>query len=109
MPRHRALQRDAQRAARAAAGLPEHRFRLVDIGKQAQAALVIGLAVQRGAHLPGGALQQPDIQPRLQLLDRVGDGGTRQLQVIGRGGEAAQLDNPGEQAHGIQAVHAYCL
>jgi hypothetical protein len=35
----------------------------------------------------------------------VGDGGARQVQVVCRGSEAAQLDDPGEQAHGIEAVH----
>jgi hypothetical protein len=37
----------------------------------------------------------------------MGYGGTRQGQII-RGGKIAQLDDPGEQAHGFEAIPAYC-
>jgi hypothetical protein len=46
-----------------------------------QAALVEGLAVQGGADLARGALEQPHAQPRLQLLHGLGGGRARQVQI----------------------------
>jgi hypothetical protein len=53
-----------QRAARPGAG--EGAFRLLQIGDQPQAALVIGLPVRRGADMARGALEEPDPQPGFQ-------------------------------------------
>jgi len=50
-------------------------------------------------------VQQAHAEPFLQLLNRVRDGGTRELKVVGRLREAHQLDDPDEDAHGIEAVH----
>jgi hypothetical protein len=50
-------------------------------------------------------MEQPDAQSLLQLLDRMGDGGARHLQVVGSLGKAAQFDDAGQQAHGSEPVH----
>ncbi|MGF6227202.1 hypothetical protein QFZ27_001157 [Inquilinus ginsengisoli] len=65
-------------------GAGEGGLGLLDIGQDRQAALVIGLAVQSRADLPGGPLQQPHAQPRLQLLDPLGGGRARQAEILRR-------------------------
>jgi hypothetical protein len=74
------------------------------VAQHAQAALIEGLAVQGGADVAGGPLQQPHAQPRLQLLDGLGGGRARQVQVQRRLGEAAPLHDADEQAHRVEPV-----
>ena len=72
---------------------------------QGEAAAVIGFAIQSRADMAGGPLEEADAEPCLQLLHRIGDGGAGEPQVLRREGEAAPLDDPGEDPHGVKTVH----
>ena len=45
----------------------------------------------------------------LQLLDHLGHGGARHIQVMRRLREAAPLHHPGEQPHRVEPVHGVQL
>src|SRR5450830_1185786 len=108
MLRQRTLQIHAQLAARRYAAVAEACFGFLDVGQDTHAALIVSLAVQRGADVARGPLQQAHTQPRLQLLDGVGGGGGGHLQILRRLAETFQLDDAGENPHGIEAVHYLC-
>lgn len=100
-----AVQVQAQGAARIAGDRAQRRFGVVQFGQHVHAALVIGLPVQGRPHLPGGAVEQTRAQARFQFLDGMGGGGLGHVQHGGGAGEAAQLDDAGEQAQGLETVH----
>ena len=81
---------------------------IVHVGQQAQHAFVIGRAVGRDIDLASRAVQQPDAQPRLQLLHQLRHTGPADAQRLGRLGEAACLHHPRKRLHCIESVHA-CL
>ena len=85
--------------------LREGRLHLVHVGQDRHAALVVAVAVEGGAHLAGGALEQAHPQVGLELLDDLRRRRPRQAQVLGSAAEAAQLDDAGEQAHGLETIH----
>jgi hypothetical protein len=86
-------------------GLAEVGLHFIQVRQQPTAVAVVDLAVAGGAHATGGPLQQLGAQARFQPLDRMGDGGARQVEVVRGGGEAAQLDDARIQAHGFDAIH----
>jgi hypothetical protein len=92
-----------QQSARLGAG--ERRLGLLDVAEDGKAALVISLAVKRGADLPRRTLQEADAEARLQLLDAVGRRRARQPEVLGGERKAAPFHDAGEQAHGVDPVH----
>ena len=97
------LRLDAQQPARTPAA--EGAFDLFDVVEDRQAAPIIGLAVERRAHMPRRAQQQARAEPRLEPLDDVARGRGGQAKVLGGADEAAALDDPGEQPHGVEPVH----
>ena len=84
----------------------ELRLEVIDVVEDDEAALVIGLAVHRGRDLPRRAQQQAHAEPRLELLDALRCRGTRKPELFRRAAEAAELDDPGEETHRVQAIHA---
>ena len=106
MTRQRAVNIHAQQSLRL--GAAEGGLRLLDVGNQRQTTPVIGLAVQRGADLPRGPLQQTHAKPRFKLLHGIGDGRARQTEIIRRQREAAPLHDPREHPHRVETVHQDC-
>jgi hypothetical protein len=104
MARQRALHLDPQQAL--GRGAAEGAVGVLDVVEDAQAAPVIGLAVERGPHHPGGALQQARAQPVFQLADHLGAGGAGHLHVVRGLGEAAPLDYPDVEPHRVESVHS---
>lgn len=100
-----ARQVDPQAPARVVQDAWKAAFRLLQVRQQAHATLVVGLPVQGQADLAGGALQQLHAKVRLQLLDRLGHAGARQLQAVRGLAEGAQLDDAGEGLHGLETIH----
>ncbi|MOA31732.1 hypothetical protein D3C78_1529060 [compost metagenome] len=87
-------------------GVQEGAVGLFQVGQQAHAALVIGLAVVRQPHLARGALQQPGAQARFHALDQVGDRGAGNLQVFRRLGKAAPFGDADKHLHFLETIHA---
>jgi hypothetical protein len=56
--------------------------------------------------LARGAVQEPGAQSILELLNVVADPRRRQVEVTGRGSEAAILDDADEGGEVNQAIHA---
>jgi hypothetical protein len=84
----------------------ESSFGIFEIGNQVHAALVISLSIQRGANVARRALEQADAQARLEPLDGVGHRVARQAEIVGRPSEAPALNDPGEDTHRVEPVHA---
>ena len=66
---------------------------LFEIGQQLHAALVERLARFGQRKAPGRAIEQADLEVRLQLCDLARDRGRRYVQTLGRSGEASELDH----------------
>lgn len=96
---------DTQQATGVVPGQGERRLTLLQVRQQAYATLVIGGSVQGRADLAGGAVQQLHPQMGLQLLDQNGHRRRRHLQTVGSLGKAAQLDDTGKDAHGVETIH----
>ena len=71
-------------------------------------AFVVLPADLRQAHLARGAVQEPRAQSILELLNVVADHRRRQVEVTGRGSEAAILDDADEGGEVNQVIHARC-
>jgi len=78
---------------------------IVQVGQQAHHALVVGGAIGRDLHAPGGAVQELHAQARFELLHQLRDGGAAQVQGEGSLGEAAGFHNAGEGLQGVKTVH----
>ena len=57
-------------------------------------------------HCSRRPLQQPNAEPLLELPHGLSSGGARNSKVVGRLCEAAAIDDPSEQPHCIEPVHA---
>src|SRR5690606_15720090 len=88
------------------AGMREFRLELIDVVEDDEATLVIGVAVHRGRDLPRRAQQQANTEPRLELLDALRCRCPCEPELFGRAAEAPELDDPGEETHRVQAIHA---
>ncbi len=106
-PRQGALHVDPQQAL--GRGVQEGTVRFLQVGQQAHAAPVIGLAVMGQPHLARGAFQQARAQALFHALDQIGDGGPRNPQILGRLGETAPLGDADEHLHFLETVHARAL
>jgi hypothetical protein len=104
MSRLRAMHVDPHQTGRLDAGEPG--FGIFEIGNQVHAALTISLSIQRRAYVARRALEQPGTQTRLEALDGVGHRAARQAEIIGCPSEAPALNDPGEDAHRVEPVHA---
>ena len=82
MPGERAMDIDTQQALGLDPG--KGALGILDIGEDREAALIIGFAIERRAHLARGALEQADAETFFDQLDGVRDGGARQAQILGR-------------------------
>ncbi|MDT4852830.1 hypothetical protein FQZ97_870780 [compost metagenome] len=82
---------------------------VVQVGQQAQHALVVGGPIRRDVDLARGAVQQLDPQPRLQLLDQLRHAGLAQVERLGRLREAAGFHHAGERLHRIETIHPCSL
>lgn len=89
--------------------LPEQAFGILDLCDDGQAALVEPQAVLRGRDPARRAMQQPGAQPRLQILNRERNRGTRQAELVSRTGEAAAIHHAAEGAEEVNPVHGDCL
>ena len=98
---------DAHFAGRLQLMVAEQRVRLLKRPQQLYAALIVEAAFAGHLHLAGGADQQAHAQPLLQPFQRVADRGARQLQALGRPAEAAQFDDAGKNAHGLNLIHVH--
>ncbi len=87
--------------------IQERAIGLLQVGKQAHAPPVVGLAVVRQPHLARGALEQARAQPGFHALDQVGHRGARNAQVIGGLGKTAALRNAHEYLHFLESIHAF--
>jgi hypothetical protein len=76
------------------------------MGNQVHAAPIISLSIQRGADVAGRALEQADAKARFEPLDGVGHRAARQTEIVGGPSEAPALDDPGEDTHRVEPVHA---
>ena len=99
----RAVQVQAQRAARIGQGIGQGRFGGLQVGQQLRAALVEGLPVHRRPDLARGALEQARAQARLQLLDGMRRRRPGDAQRARCTGKAAQFDDAGEQLERVDA------
>jgi len=86
--------------------IQERAIGLLQVGQQAHAPPVMGLAVVRKPHLARGALEQARAQPGLHALDQVGHRGARNAQVIGSLCKTAALRNAHEHLHFLESIHA---
>ena len=73
----------------------------VELGQDVERAFVVLPADLRQAHLAGGAVQEPRAQ---SILDVVADHRRRQVEVTGRGSEAAILDDADDRRT-IRSAH----
>ena len=80
----------------------------VELGQDVERAFVVLPADLRQAHLARGAVQEPRAQSILELLNVVADHRRRQVEVTGRGSEAAILDDADEGGEVDQVIHARC-
>ena len=103
----RAMHVDPHQTGRLDAG--EAGFGVFEIGNQVHAAPIISLSIQRGADVARRALEQADAQARLEPLDGVGHRAARQTEIVGRPGEALAFNDPGEDAHRVEPVHAHSI
>ena len=85
----------------------ERSLGILQIINESKAAPVVGLAVESGAHVPRGTLQQLYAEAGLELFDGVGHGRARQTEILGGSGEAAPLHDAGEHSHCVEAVHGF--
>ncbi len=106
MTRQRAVNIHAQQSLRL--GAAKRGLRLLDVGDQRQAALMIGLAVQRRADLTRGPLQQTHPKTRLKLFHRVRHRRARQAEILRRQRKTAPLHHPREHPHRVEPVHLDC-
>lgn len=98
---------DAHFAGRLQLMVAEQRVRFLKRPQQLYAALIVETAFAGHLYLAGGADQQAHAQPLLQPFQRVADRGARQLQALGRPTEAAQFDDAGKNAHGLNLIHVH--
>ena len=75
--------------------------RFVDLGQKVGGAFVVLSADLRHAHSARGAVQEPRAQSILKLLNVVADHRSRDIEVTGRGREAAVLDDADEGGDAI--------
>ncbi|KAF1853455.1 hypothetical protein Lal_00013812 [Lupinus albus] len=94
-----------QPATRGGMQVGDRLLRLLQIGEDSGAALVIGLAHLGQAELAGGAVQEPRAEPVLQLADAAGDHRLRQVEPVGGGGEALGVHHLDEGEHVVEAIH----
>ncbi|MOA28738.1 hypothetical protein D3C78_1497030 [compost metagenome] len=99
----RAVHVDAQQPTRFGTG--KRHLGIFDIRQNSQAALIVSLAIQRWADVASGVLQQPHLQPGLQLFDGIGHRRTWQSQILRGLGKAALFHHAGKQTHGVNSVH----
>jgi hypothetical protein len=96
-----AVTRNTPRAAPVAG----RRLRLLDLGEDALAALVVLAALVGQRDAAGGAVQQAHVERTLEARQQPHDRGRRHVERVGRGGEAAGLHDPHERLHCAQLVH----
>ena len=65
----------------------------------------IGLADVGQGKVPRGAIHEPRAEMLLEIGDEARDDGRRQVELAGRGGKAAFVDDAGEYTHGVQSIH----
>jgi hypothetical protein len=104
MSRLRAMHVDPHQTGRLDAGEPS--FSIFEIGNQVHAAPIISLSIQCGANMARRALEQADTQARLEPLNGVGHRAARQTEIVGGPSEAPALNDPGEDTHRVEPVHA---
>src|SRR5690606_39122550 len=95
----------AQPAPRRYEGAGKTGLGVIEIGQQLYDALVVHGAIGGDVDLARSAVEQPDSQPGLQLLHQLRNAGPTHLQRLGRLGEAARLDYPGERLHRAETIH----
>ena len=78
---------------------------LIDIGKDARHALIIGSAIRRHGDAAGRAVEQLGAQVRLKPLDQLAQRRLRDGEHLRCTGEGPHLDNAGECPHRGQLVH----
>jgi len=98
-PPDRAGHVDAQLAVRPLAVVRERAFGFLDVREDAHAALVIRRAVRREIESACGALEQPHVQMRFQILDDRRDRGARQIERVRGARKAVGVDDAGEDLH----------
>lgn len=104
-PRDAAGHVDVEPAGRLALAGLEQLVDVLDLGQQGADPLQQLRTVGGQAYLARGPMQQPGADLALQLLDRGGYGGARQLQRVGRLDEAAHLRDLGEDTVLVESVH----
>ena len=78
----------------------------VEVGQNVGGTFVVRPADLRQAHPASGAVQEPRAESILQFLNVVTDHRRRQVEVMGRCGEAAVLDDSDEGGDAGEAIHA---
>ncbi len=96
---------DSQSAARAGARGRQRVFGFAHIGKNAQAAFVIGGTVGGHADLPRGTVEQLDRQRGFEIADQRRHRGLRQLHIVSRARKSAGIDHLHKDFHCLQLVH----
>ncbi len=71
----------------------------IDLVQDLARPLVEQAALGRGGYTPGGALQEPHAEPVLEPGDQLADRRGRQPQALGRGCQAALLDDLDQDGH----------
>src|SRR5258708_7252448 len=92
-------QRDLQRAARLDLARADGGIRLLYLGEQARAGVVIGRALVGEVKAAGGAVDKAHAEPRFQRGQSPADDRRRQAQLAGSSGKAARTDDPREHRH----------
>ncbi len=105
-PREGGRRRDRQSPREPGASAPGGKLRLVGLGDGRPCPLVEAQARLRGAQAVRRANEQADLQPVLQLRDRLRDGGLAHVQEPGGAREGARFHDPHEGGHRLIPVHA---
>ncbi len=92
VPRDRALHLDSQCAF--GNGAAERAFGIFDVVENGETTPVIGLAIEGRHDGARRALEQPHTKALLHLLDHLGCGGARNIQVMGRLRKASAVNHP---------------
>jgi hypothetical protein len=86
-------------------GAAERRIGILQIGDERETAPMIGFAVERWTDVTRRPLQEPDAEPRFELLYGVRHRRARQVEILGREREAAPLHHPRKHPHRVKSVH----
>jgi hypothetical protein len=104
-PANRARHVDAQLAVRLLVAALETGFGLLDVRKNAHAALVVRRAVRRERQAARRAMHEARAEERFEVLDDGGDRGARQIERFRSTREAVRVDDTSEHLHGLETVH----